>query len=651
MLIKSLRWRYLAMAGLFSTASCGGGDLSTDEQKGTAGLTQAGVPSGTPSPTGDSTTSLPSGNIDLATNTPEPAIADLRVDLNRDGVVSLTDTTDDADEETWDASHGAIFLANIDLDDANRCQYSASQGDDVLASCNDASDNVVNGSDDLLDMAEMQVLPWPQASDGAEGKIGLSQGATKYVRLFKKSGGGYAVFDPVDDVLTVDDLRLGAEFRIEGRDVVRDSQRWDGFVDVTLRVTAPSRADLQSIDSLDKVRLRVAPLLTFHHLNRAEDTFVSRVPSIQWGAALSTTFVNSLKSLVSSRDANPLTEVPTEDIWNQDYFETAYMSMPKIGGEQHVIRVNIRSANIYQPESRSKPLRTAGRVVFMLQGKDSAALTQYDRSTPNDMQTLNSTGNTETVPPYTLNGVSYPLGRILQGNVPSYYIDKSFTRMLESQKVQSPIYVDTSWLAVGHVDESISFVQANNARGWVILVADPRLALQMLTDAKNQGFGNTKIFAGLTKSNWQTDQEISAETTISALLADQDVLSDSTMAAAEIDAQVDILRTQMGLTEADIIRVPVVEEPTGFGSIALSPNTVNGFYLDTNAFISAEPHGPIINGKDIFKEQLEKELRKIGVTVRWLEDWDLYHVNMGDVHCATNTTRAIPSAKWWESGR
>ena len=41
----------------------------------------------------------------------------------------------------------------------------------------------------------------------------------------------------------------------------------------------------------------------------------------------------------------PLRTVSTSDPWNQDYFETGFMSMPASGGKQHVIRVLMRSAN------------------------------------------------------------------------------------------------------------------------------------------------------------------------------------------------------------------------------------------------------------------------------------------------------------------
>jgi protein-arginine deiminase len=37
-----------------------------------------------------------------------------------------------------------------------------------------------------------------------------------------------------------------------------------------------------------------------------------------------------------------------------------------------------------------------------------------------------------------------------------------------------------------------------------------------------------------------------------------------------------------------------------------------------------------------------------GIQVRFIDDWDLYHLNDGEVHCSSNDIRQIPNKKWWE---
>ena len=53
-------------------------------------------------------------------------------------------------------------------------------------------------------------------------------------------------------------------------------------------------------------------------------------------------------------------------------------------------------------------------------------------------------------------------------------------RFLHAQKVQSPVEIFTDWLAVGHVDEILSFVPADNDKGFKLLLASPSKARAVL---------------------------------------------------------------------------------------------------------------------------------------------------------------------------
>ena len=93
------------------------------------------------------------------------------------------------------------------------------------------------------------------------------------------------------------------------------------------------------------------------------------------------------------------------------------------------------------------------------------------------------------------------------------------------------------------------------------------------------------------------------------------------------------------------------ENPYPGVGIAWQPGTVNGILLGPKHFGSPKPHGPVIEGKDLMEADLEKTLAAKGITVHWIEDWDLYHRADGEVHCGSNVFRAIPTAKWWEAGK
>ncbi|MCP3104344.1 protein-arginine deiminase domain-containing protein [Myxococcus sp. K15C18031901] len=574
-------------------------------------------------------------------------LVDLRADVNRDGVVDVSAGGDDeVGEDTWSAERGAIFLANLD-DDENRCPFSMSPSrlsDDALAGCHDAADSVVNGEDDLEDLARLRVVAWPQAPRSTLATVSVIGAGRDKVRLFKRTSGGFTSTRlAYVQTLTTTELRRGVELAIEANDIVRDPANWDGFVDVVLSI---SHASAPENVFLDTVRMRVAPVVMFHHLSPARNVFVSRLE----GDPESDRFRADLGgALTSAGEPMTMSEFAVDDLWTQDYFEPAYMAMPAAGGRQHAIQVNYRAANVnWDPDFAT--LRKAGRIVFWLRGPDQAAVQQYEEGMSRESQTLNSFGNTEVIPPYELGGTKYPLGRLLRGrgpdSEPDFQPDPSFTRMLEAQRVQPPVYLDTSWLAVAHVDETVSFLPADTPRGWIALVADPALARRMLMAVLEQGHGDAKLFVG---KSWGFGRP--AEATVEELLDNASVMDSTARAALEIDSQLTVLREETGLTDDEIVRVPFLFQDFANGAGALQPGTVNLLSVSRSLVIAPDPHGPLVGGQDPFKVQLEQALAPYGIRVHWTDTWELYHLGGGEVHCATNSARAVPSTKWWEGGR
>jgi protein-arginine deiminase len=565
-------------------------------------------------------------------------IADLRADSNRDGEVRVDDDSDKGKLE-WNARTGAIFLANID-DDSKRCK--TSESDLTIAMCNDARDEIVNGEDDARDLARLKTRPAPQPSD-AVGRVVIDTPlAIGLVRLFKRTGPGAADFAVITNttVFSHVELEAGIELAIEATDIVRDYEAWDGYVDIKLIVSSKEHGE-----ATDTVRMRVAPVMTYHHLLPAERVWVSNNK---------TTGNRRMRDELATSCEAAGVEVQTldvEDQWTQDFFEPAFMTMPGPDGTQHVVRVNYRSPNVFEPKKKETPLRPAGQVVFQLRGKDVAGVQQFDLAHNTAMDSLSSFGNLETVPPYEKDGVSYPFGRVLRGATESWFPDKAFARMVDAQLMQPAIAMDTSWMFVGHVDETVSFVKAPTKRGWMLLVNDPTLAKKMLDDAVAAGEGDAPMFVDKSWVDFNTGVETPAETTISKTLEDKQIMQASAEAAVEVDNQLEILKREIGLTDDEIIKVPYLHMVYGGKSVAYQPGTVNGIYLSDTRFAAPEPHGPIVGGRDIFKEALSEPLAKIGITVDWVEDWNAYHRVLGEVHCGSNATRRIPEARWWESGR
>lgn len=564
---------------------------------------------------------------------------DLRADSNRDGEIRFDDS--DKSKTEWNKATGAVMLANID-DDTLRCR--ATLDDLTIAECNDASDEVVNGEDDALDIARLKTRPWPKPPEDAVGAVTVEPpSAQDYVRLFWKSGPAPADFLPVqsDTIFTREEIQAGIELGIEAKDIVRDPRRWDGYVSVRFTVTS-ARAGAAS----DAVRMRVAPVITYHHLLPVETVWVSNTKR-PGNAALR----RDLSGACSGTDLGAPQAIDVTDPWTQDFFEPAFMSMPGPSGTQHVMRVNYRSPNVFERLQEKRPLRPAGQFVFKMRGRDVAGIQQYDIGHDERMDSLNSFGNLETIPPHERDGEVFPFGRVVRGRTSSFFPDRSFAAMLDAQRQQPPIDVDTSWLIVGHVDETMSFVKANTPRGWKLLINDARMARKMLEEQVARGHGDVPMFVGKSWFDVRTRAEKPAEVTLQSVLADTEVMRASAEAAVEVDAQLATLRKELGLADDEIIRVPFLHTAYGGKSAAYQPATVNGVYLAEGHFAAPDPHGPVIDGKDIFRAALSEPLANIGVTVHFVEDWDEYHVNLGEVHCGTNTTRRVPDAKWWESGR
>ena len=564
---------------------------------------------------------------------------DLIVDNNRNGVLDLDDPSEDAYENVWNEANGAVFLANID-DDQDTCTE-GNKSDYELAECHDAADDEVNGLEDLLDMAPMRIRAWPGAPDDATATLVVEGVGANYVRIFiqeyQNNDLTYEAL-PQEHSISAEQLREGVNLRIEAKDIVRDADIWDGYITVRLEVRGQSESY-----GTDSVVLRVSPVMTYHHLLDTEVAY-----AVAFNFASSLAFIGDLTAALNASSVNaPLYQVGYGDQWAQDYFETGYMSMPGPKGAQHAIRVNFRSANVDNPNNPNNPLRNAGRVVFDLRGPDSAAVQQFELTHPGQMDSLDSFGNTETIPPYSFKGVDYPLGRSYRGSVPSFYPDESFAKMMESQLQQPPVYVDTSWLIVGHVDETATFFPTEQfERGWTVGLNDPQLAWEMLEEQQQAGNGSARLFVG---KEWSGGAN--AEISINAIVNSQQLSAELESSTAEVEGQYLVIQQATGFVDDDLVHIPYLHEKQSGYSVALQPGTANGILLDSQNFAPPEPHGPTIGGADIFKVQLEEELAPHGISVRWTEDWDLYHRLLGEVHCGTNATRQIPDYKWWESGR
>ncbi len=560
---------------------------------------------------------------------------DLIVDSNRDGVLDLAGDLDQIGEEAWSADSGAIFLPNIDDDDE-----SCSLNLDALeaADCFDGADEVLDGPLDVEDLAPL-VLRSINAAEASEALLTITKGA-EHIRLFDP--------ETLEQVsmpysVTAEQLAGGVNLLVEGKDVAR-STGWDGIVELTAELQwaeAPDNAEL-----VDVVQMRVAPLLLRHHLDPATYVFSSEL-----GVGGDGAFTNDLVAATNASGiANGHLELPVQDQWAQDYLETGYVAMPKEGGI-HTIDVFIRSSNIEVDRFGRGYLREAGSVVYQLKGEDRAAMFAIDTDDHSlEWDTLNSFGNTETIPPHSYNGESYPVGRIIRGEAFGDRGDGGMRGLFEAQRIQNPLWVSTGWLLVGHIDETISFVPANNARGWVMLVNDARLATEILATANNNNGGGLTMFQDKAWIDFR-GREVSAAVSLNEALNDPDIMSANAEAIVEVDDQVLSIKQATGLTDDEIVPVPFMHQDYNGSSTAYQPGMVNGLVPNASEFWAPDPHGPVVNGVDTMKAAFEERLAPFNIQIRWIEDWDMFHRLNGEVHCGSNVLRQHPTTGWWEDAQ
>ncbi|EUC43321.1 hypothetical protein COCMIDRAFT_38739 [Bipolaris oryzae ATCC 44560] len=580
--------------------------------------------------------------------------ADIRADTDRDGLIDLIGTNDSNAKATWTADSGAIFLPNIG-DTDKRCSNAllkgSAVGNDKLDRCNDASDNILRSEQFL---APLLTVPMPGLPDGASGRVYIKdQVQRSNVRIFyQPSCNSTWIYVDGNTTFSAAALRKGLVLGIDGRDVRRPSG-WDGRALVTFDVQSSSNGT-----SSDSVMLRVAPVLTHSHLDPVQQLIGVK------GNETSTPYLNrfnqQLKAAVNDTGLEDDDDFyffsGSDDIWAQDFMVPGFASMPGPDGPIS-LRIMIRS-----PQDE----RVAGRQLFEYYRDTSIGAVQQLGGSRDE---INSGGNIETIPPYELiNGTSWPAGRLILGNH-----DKQSHALLpffRAQETQDPLLLDTDWLLVGHVSEFIQFVPFDSERGWVIMVSDPKVGVNMLQQIKASGQGSQRVFSrndtvSPSPCNNFACQPIPVEsTTINQILANQDFISVQEQCAKRIEANLQILKQATGVTDDEIIRLPALFKRASLSlsnttSIAngtdalkvgaLIPGVIDGLVLTGfDTYVAPNPWGPLVNGTDVFAQTITSLYNSVGLDVVFIDDWNTYHKYGGEIYRGINSVRDM-DVEWCPS--
>lgn len=513
----------------------------------------------------------------------------------------------ESDPETALIATGIYGVANFDDDDVNGSvdwfdnQVDLTENSDVISEEDDLALFTIP-AEFIQKMSKTQSLELTQKSES--------------IRVYQKKGENWKlIMNSTDDFFTiakkedVKDIVFGFEFSDylqSGEFVLKLLDSSDGTVVYNWDISAYS-----------------SPLMVNHHLQPAEMAY----SMLDSGTGGNQSFIDGFQKLT---DSGTLTTFRLRDyqydVWIQDEIEFSILNSPD--SRIDVVIDSIRDRGLDDvPEDHLEVEDT-----FIATWGSGWATSQ------------DAFGNLEASPPITVDGTEYPFGRAYYGRWDNERLHAEMRNLLDAQSYQAPVELDVRFLCVGHVDEYVSFVpDTSSPKGFKMLITDTNAGYDLLESISNFDLPQYRSSKGISDVN--------------------DILNDNSLRSLNreiqedyIDPAVDIFTSEFGLDESDIIRIPMLfEEVTQcYGSTAtLFPGVVNMLVFTNEDGTGADLFIPdpffrsnISNGAEDPLRQAVEALMPSGNTVHWVDDWEWYHMALGEVHCGSNVRRA-PSGKWW----
>uniref|UniRef100_UPI0037E8B5CD protein-arginine deiminase type-2 n=1 Tax=Semicossyphus pulcher TaxID=241346 RepID=UPI0037E8B5CD len=559
----------------------------------------------------------------------------LDVDADRDGDVEKNNPN----KGSWKwgpNGHGAILLVNCD---SERTYWKTL----------DHTQDSVTKVSDLKDMSLMVLRTRGPARlpEGYKLTMHISQGDAESVRVFRSGSSAgsdnalslsylYNAFVKTyplvlsNEVLSQEVPYLGGigemKFYVEG--LRFPDKDFNGLVSINLSLLEPIGQGLPETPIFtDRVMFRVAPWIMTPNTLKPIEVFVCSTSDNYH-------FLKGMRSLVANSGYKLKVfheYVNRGDRWMQDELEFGYIDSP-----HHSFPVVLDSPR-------------DGKLVDLpydeLLGPDFGYVTRTARRI--DVSSLDSFGNLEVSPPVTVDGKSYPLGRIIIGVAfPTATKGRNMTQVVQdflwAQKVQEPVALFSDWLVVGHVDEFMTFVPAPDRKGFRLLLASPDAGYKLFKGLQNDGHGQAKLFDGV------KDEE---PITVDQILADEEFQTENNYVQSCIDWNRDVLKRELGLEDADIIDLPILfklKDDHGIAkrAVAFYPDMVNMIVLGKNLGIP-KPYGPKVNGRCALEAEMCSLMEDLGLNCSFIDDFGSYHKLLGEVHCGSNVRREPFDYKWW----
>jgi Outer membrane protein and related peptidoglycan-associated (lipo)proteins len=543
----------------------------------------------------------------------------LDVDADRDGIVE-----DEAEgRDRWEfgsGRKGAVILVNND--------------DDNSTSALDLENAAVDGVTDVDDLAPLVIRRTGPVPTGVS--LVLSVTEQSKIRIFNtRSSSGTAIVgpSPLPSEIVVSgtdaaDLELGME------GIQYPSGGFNGLIDLKLSL----KEGVTEL-AIDNVKVRIAPWVLPSHLNVTEELYVVE------RSGFNDAFVTDIEAIATAAGV-PLVKanITPLDPWIQDSMEVGYSHIPI---KQFAVALNAVNS---RPLFNFAPDELLGPDYGLHQPPLNAVTSTFD-----------SHGNIEVSPPVTVSGQTFKFGRIYFGGVArsaTETFNSDVEAFLRDQLVQKPFSIDTTWLGVGHVDEIMSFIPANVGREFRMLFASVNEALRILRDLQSAGHGSLTLFTG---KHPPSRAAHFGDRTINSIMSDTTLMTTNTGVQTRLNGIKARLVTELGLDAAnDIIEIPslfIAESllPSPIVS-ALIPGMVNLLVITRPVFTNTQlvfpkPFGPVLGGVDQLEKEVRDKITPLGYgpgQFHFVDDFDTYHINLGEVHCATNSKRRPHITPWFE---
>jgi protein-arginine deiminase len=373
------------------------------------------------------------------------------------------------------------------------------------------------------------------------------------------------------------------------------------------------------------VMLRSAPLILSHHLQATDNVYA--VDDDGWNDDL----VDTLSAELGERYVDRKSSRFDYDPWVQDELEIGTLTAP--GLRMDVVIDSIREQNGSYLDDYPEDVLEEPDVAVETWGSGSA--TSQD-----------SFGNLEVSPPVTVDGVDYPFGRVYWGEYNGRGVVPDLADMLREQKVQAPFTLDVDWLCVGHVDEYMTWLpDSSSSKGFRYIISDVDEAYAFLESLDPS--------MELPKYGRSHDYD-----TVGDILEDNALrMYNEDIQRDWIDPGVEVFKAELGIVDEDIIKIPGIFEIAPFcgdDAAALIPGTANMLVsTDIDGVTKLFMPDPFLRSasmdrsSDPFIAHIEALLPS-ELEPHWVDDWELYHMGLGEVHCGTNTKRE-PTGGWWTS--